>query len=588
MKLDARHVPIAGFTVVETLIGLGILAIVSTGVYFSYASVLEIIQSAHYNSGALSVIESEIETARNMRYEDIGVVGGVPPGKLQQEKTVSVGGVPFTLHTYVRNIDDPFDGTLGGSPNDTAPADYKIVQFQVTCDTCSRYQIISMATYIAPKNLESTSKNGNLFIRVFDAAGAAIPGATVHVTNASVTPAIDLTDTTNNDGLLQLVDIATSSAGYRITVQKDGYSSDQTYAPGAPANPLQPDATVATQQLTITSLAIDRVSTLSVQARDQVCTPAGAFSFLMTGTKLIGTSPDTPKYSATTTTSASGIASLSAVEWDTYTFRPTDTTRDIAGAIASLSLTIDPATDHALAWMVASRSGNALLVSVTDQNGQPLNDATVRVTGTGYDRTRTSGYGSILQTDWPAGSYTFASDFLDVSDPQQLTLLSQGGSYASASLEWLESESIDLGTSSITFQDLQWNPTSQPAPTGAESLTFQVAANSDNATWTWVGPDGSPTSFFTTPGQAIPGFLAGNRYFKYRAYLSTADAAYTPSLTDVALGFSSGCVPTGQAYFNGISADTVTVEITRPGYQPLTTTAAISSAWQRIVLSLAP
>ena len=97
-----------------------------------------------------------------------------------------------------------------------------------------------MATYVAPKNLETTSHNGNLFVQVLNASGIPISGATVHVTNSSVNPSIDLTDITNSSGMLQLVDIATSSAGYHITVSKTGYSSDQTYPPGNPANPSSP------------------------------------------------------------------------------------------------------------------------------------------------------------------------------------------------------------------------------------------------------------------------------------------------------------------------------------------------------------
>ena len=54
--------------------------------------------------------------------------------------------------------------------------------------------------------------------------------ATVRVINASVTPAIDITDTTNVSGSLQLVGIPTSTQGYRITVTKSGYSSERTYA----------------------------------------------------------------------------------------------------------------------------------------------------------------------------------------------------------------------------------------------------------------------------------------------------------------------------------------------------------------------
>ena len=178
----------SGFTVLEVLIGLAILTVVSTSIYFSYANVLEIVQAAQYNNAAFSIMESRVETARNMRYEDVGVVGGVPAGKLQQTETVTLGSVPFTLHTYVRNIDDPFDGTLGGTPNDTAPADYKLVEFQLTCDSCTRYKLLTMATYVAPKNLETASRNGSLFVRVLDAFGLPVSGATVHVTNASVSP----------------------------------------------------------------------------------------------------------------------------------------------------------------------------------------------------------------------------------------------------------------------------------------------------------------------------------------------------------------------------------------------------------------
>ena len=67
-----------GFTILETLIGMAILTIVSSSVYLAYSSVIQIVQSAQYNSAALSAIESRIETVRNMRYEDVGVIGGVP------------------------------------------------------------------------------------------------------------------------------------------------------------------------------------------------------------------------------------------------------------------------------------------------------------------------------------------------------------------------------------------------------------------------------------------------------------------------------------------------------------------------------
>ena len=135
---------------------------------------------------------------------------------------------------------------------------------------------------------------------------------------------------------MQLVDIATSSTGYHITVSKAGHSSDQTYPPGNPANPVKPDATVATQQLTISTLAIDLVGALNVRALNQFCAPVNGFDFLMTGGKLIGTQPDVPKYSSSLATGTDGYFINSGVEWDIYSISPIDIINDIAGTTSSL------------------------------------------------------------------------------------------------------------------------------------------------------------------------------------------------------------------------------------------------------------
>jgi hypothetical protein len=145
-----------------------------------------------------------------------------------------------------------------------------------------------------------------------------------------------------------------------------------------------------------------------------------------------------------------------------------------------------------------------------------------------------------------------------------------------------------MGTSSATFESLWWNPASQPSATGAGSLKFQLAANNDNATWNWVGPDGTSSSYFTSPGQTIPLSLAQSRYLRYKAYLSTLDATTTPSLNDVSLAFSGGCAMQGQAYFSGLSGGTASVSITRQGYQPYSATIPLTASWQRIAIPLTP
>ncbi len=577
-----------GFTVLETLIGIAILSIVSTAVYFSYSNILDIVQAAQYNNAALSIMESNVESVRNMRYEDIGVIGGAPAGLIPQVTSVTLGTTTYTLHTYVRNIDDSFDGTLGGTPNDTAPADYKLVEFQVTCDSCTRYRELTMATYVAPKNLESASKNGNLFVRVLDASGIPLSGVTVRVTNNKVTPAIDLTDTTNTNGILQLVGIATSSSGYHLVASKTGYSTDQTYPIGAPANPVKPDATVANQQLTISTLAIDALGSLRIQARTAYCQNVPSFDFLITGAQLIGTKPDVPKYSVPLTTDTNGSYVNQSLEWDFYSIRATDASYDLAATVSSLSFSLAPSESKTLSWMLADKSSNSTTLSVVDQSGTPISGATVRVTGTSYDQSRTTSYYPFTQTTWASNEFTSKSTLMSTATPGLLTLGMIAGSYASASNEWLISNTIDLGTSSTSLGVLRWSPIVQPPTVGTGALQIQIAGNSDNATWNWVGPDGTPGTFFSTPGQLIPESLRGSRYLRYRVVMDTADVNQSPQLDDISLEFSSDCVPLGQVYFNGLALGSYTVTISHPNYQAFTGTLVISSDWSRSTFTLLP
>jgi hypothetical protein len=70
------------------------------------------------------------------------------------------------------------------------------------------------------------------------------------------------------------------------------------------------------------------------------------------------------------------------------------------------------------------------------------------------------------------------------------------------------------------------------------SLRFQVAAsNSATGPFTFVGPDETSATYFTTTGAALTQFY-GLRYLQYKAYLDTAASASTPSLDDVAICYA--------------------------------------------------
>ncbi|HYY42657.1 MAG TPA: choice-of-anchor R domain-containing protein, partial [Pyrinomonadaceae bacterium] len=85
---------------------------------------------------------------------------------------------------------------------------------------------------------------------------------------------------------------------------------------------------------------------------------------------------------------------------------------------------------------------------------------------------------------------------------------------------------------------LSWNATT-PAGT---SVKFQAAANNNaGGLYTFVGPDGTPNSFFTN-GASLAQFN-GFRYLKYKAYLSTTNTAVTPTISDVTVCNSNTPLP---------------------------------------------
>jgi hypothetical protein len=84
-----------------------------------------------------------------------------------------------------------------------------------------------------------------------------------------------------------------------------------------------------------------------------------------------------------------------------------------------------------------------------------------------------------------------------------------------------------------TWTTLSFTAT-KPAGTDAK---FQVAAsNSSFGPFTYVGPDGTAATFFTTSGPSLSQFN-GFRYLRYKAYLSTSDSTATPSISSVSVCF---------------------------------------------------
>lgn len=589
-----------GLTLIEALVALALLAIVGVGTLQVFSKTSAVVRSSSVRVDGSALATEQIEIIHNLPYADVGIAGSIPTGVIQRTQTLTRDNKQFLVTTTIRNIDDPFDGTIGGTPNDLSPADYKLVEVNVACQNCPNPgRPTTITTTVAPKNLETASANGALFVRVFDASGEPIPNANVHVENNAVNPAVIIDEETNASGVLQLVDVPPATDAYEITVAKNGYSSESTYPPGAPGNPnpTKPHASVLLQQVTQISFAIDRVSSIAVKTASELCVPVGNINFDLSGSKLIGMTPDVKKYNQSFVTDGSGQRAISNLEWDTYNIDFTDTAYDLQGAIPALSLPLNPDTNMEVDLTVRLKNPQTLLVAVKDGATQlPVSEATVTMERTGFSQSLVTGRGYLRQTDWAGGSgqndFTDATKYL--SDDGNIDVTTQAGAitlkstfdvYAPSGT--LTSSIFDTGLPS-NFHNIVWEPQSQPPETGPDSVRFQIAANSDNSTWNFVGPDGTDASFFTLADTNINAAQNNNRYFRYKLFLSTADPTITPTISDIAFTFTSDCVPPGQALFDGIANGTYTLTVSKTGYQTSVEDVDVTLPWEQHDVLLIP
>jgi len=621
-----------GFTLLEIVVALGIFAIFVVGIYSGIQFVFKLVYNSRIRIIETALLNEQIEGIRNMSFYDVGIVNGSPAGLLEHTTTTVRNGVTFQITRTVRNVDDPFDGTIDaggtesggecqqsqtelchngstlcvgqsavqghlnhgdtegacGSTNpafDNQPADYKFIAVDVTCTSCNQQSSVSMSTYLAPKFLEGDPTHGALFVHVINASGEPIQGATVHIVATSTTPTYDFADTTDNDGKLAVVDLAAATEAYDITVTKSGYTSDQTYIPTAEnPNPTKPLGTVVAQDLTEIYFTIDEVSEMSVQTLNASCVPVGSTDISLVGTKKIGTSPDVLLTDLDVTANGSGQYTFGDLAWDTYQFAVSG--YDILGSIPNERIDLLPGSSQPVSLIIGSASSNALRIDVVDSvTGQPIANADVTVTATGYSEEQTTGVGTVGQTDWSGGSgqSTIGDDtrFFDddgnidvLTSAGNVTLKNTFGQYASNG--WLESSTFDLGLDA-TYQNIIWEPLSQQTEVGEEPVRFQVASASSTSpgSWGYVGPDGTASTYYTSTSTVLSDAYDGDRYMRYKMYMTTASTTYTPTVSNVSFTYTNSCTPPGQAYFGGLSKTDYTVTVSASGYASEVNTVSV-------------
>ena len=383
-----------GFTLIETLIGVAILAIVMLGIYGIFQGSLRMVNSSRARLTAQMLVNQKLEEARNLPYNKVGTISGIPSGTITEEVEITRNGIDFTVKTTVVYLDDPFDGTSADETDDL-PNDYKRVKVKADWSGISKGTLFGF-TDISPKGAEQAAGSGTLSIVCFDASGASVAQANVYLKNDDIVPAIEANYLTDNDGQLTLAGAPESVEFYQITLSKNGYSVDRTYGEDEVEDPVKLHSSVAEGKLTEISFAIDKLSIFNVNiVSEETGLPIGDVPFHLQGLKEIGKKVPTYKYSEDHSVDAAGQLTILNLEWDSYEF---SVDKEVTGfdlispnpdeqPIDLLPDTITPVT-------LIFGAENTLIITVKDsENSEPIFGAGVRIFNLDL------GYDEIVPTD---------------------------------------------------------------------------------------------------------------------------------------------------------------------------------------------
>jgi type II secretory pathway pseudopilin PulG len=387
----------SGQTLISLLIALAIFAILSHAIFTLTTSSFKTVSFSKARIAARHIAEEKIETIRNMPYDSIGTVGGIPYGTILQKEDRLLNGLNFVIKTSIVYVDDPFDQQ---APNDILPTDYKRVRIDVSWGgaAASTNNPVVITTDIAPKGIEKIAGGGTLSILVFDANADPIPQAEVHIFSNSVTPNIDITQNTNTNGRMVIPGIPHCTECYNIAVTKSGYSIDKTFTTSEIANPAKPLVSVNEGSLTEISFIIDKNSTLNISTlsdRENLFIPIPNIPFVLTGQKTIGTDiGDYPvyKFEKQFTTNTLGSLTITDLEWDNYTITFPGTTYNIATSNPLNPYTVLPNTNtNWLISLVPYSANNLHLIFVNDADFQIASVSASLIDSDGVEQVKVTG-----------------------------------------------------------------------------------------------------------------------------------------------------------------------------------------------------
>ncbi len=365
----------AGFSYIEVLVAIAVLAVVAGGLAQGLALTSTTLSKSKVDTIAGNLAGEVIEEAQHLAYDQVGTPGGNPPGVLAPTEVRSVDDIDFDVRTTVEYIDDPAQGQPQTFVN------YKRVSVTVTSRSVDATPT-SQSTLIAPPAIGAIAGKSTIIANVVDAlTGDPIVGATV-TADQSTSPTV--TDTTDAEGRVIFAGLEPSAVSpgnprykYRLTVSKAGYERASGSEPSEAQQHLAPSQTWET------TLRIFRPASIQVDLRDSTsAAPVTEFSSVTVST------PSPNSVSETLSTESGGVlfqtiggapiepsASDFSVEINAECYARTTLTGPVPTGYPGTT------TEVFTADLTPITSGDLHVTVVDDATGAPLPDAEVQVSG---------------------------------------------------------------------------------------------------------------------------------------------------------------------------------------------------------------
>ena len=200
----ARKRKSGGFSLIEVIAALTVLAIAATAVAAGLISASASVGRAGKKSVANAIAQAELEKARALPYLRLGITGGNPDGNLSAVDDEVRAGLTYNIARRVSNVDDL---TLSRS---TTYFNRKRIDITVTRAGTS--EIVKASTFVSPPSYETVANRGSIVVRLTDLVNAEQVDSAQVAANPNNPPLPILTDTTDTHGLVIFAGLMPSSS----------------------------------------------------------------------------------------------------------------------------------------------------------------------------------------------------------------------------------------------------------------------------------------------------------------------------------------------------------------------------------------